>query len=175
MNRAWAQEPALLCHKATMAVPGNEPGNKEGPSDGSQQRCEPGGEREPSGPTENQQEAKLLWRQEGRQKPDEGADTACGATCSEQKEKANAGHQLGINQNSSSAVPSSCLRKALAMRTGNDFCFRHTLPALIPAYTSPGNFHPHGLSGRMNCRFPEAGKAFSSSQPHSLPGTERSS
>lgn len=135
-----------------------------------------GGEWEPSGPTASQQEAKLLRRQEGgQQKPDEGADTACGATCSEQKEKANAGHQLGIKQNSSSAVPSRCSRKALAMRIGNDFCCRHALPALIPADTSPGNFHPHRISGRTICCFPEAGMAFSSLQPHSLPGTERSS
>lgn len=34
MNRAWAQEPALLRHGATTAVPGDEPGKKKGPSEG---------------------------------------------------------------------------------------------------------------------------------------------
>lgn len=63
--------------------------------------------------------------------------TACGATCSEQKEKANAGHQLGINQNSSSAVPSSCSRKSFSYENWKCFLLQSRTACARPSVHQP--------------------------------------
>lgn len=129
-------------------------------------------------PRGSQQEAQLHWRRgQGLQKPGQGADTACGAALSEQKEKANAGHQLGINQKSSSAVPSSCSRKALATRTKHHLHCRHALPGA--AALAPGVRWPWELSSDTGCRRGRAAvprrqaRLPAARSPARLPGTER--
>lgn len=141
MNRAWAQEPALLRHGATTAVPGDEPGKKKGPSEGADGDESQEVSRSPRGSRQTSKEQNCTGAKRGNCRNLVRVQTQPAELHARSAGKGQTlAISLQLNQKTSSAAPSSCSRKALATRTGNYFRCRHTLPgaaALAPGVCWP--------------------------------------